>query len=397
MLARHASAVISSLIVVPLVAATAAAARPETIIATAIRPTSISCAEHHVKDRREHRGSACDRRHHGNPSNRRHRSHSNPQPLARIAAHNPTKLKTTSSTANHSTHGGSGSGSSSGASGSASGATGSTAGGTGSTVPGTTGGNTGTTSTSTSSGSGSGSGSASGSATSTPTPTGMPGSWNLLFDDEFNGTSLNTSNWSTGWFGSGITGTVNPSLESDCYDPSQDVVSGGALTISAVQQSETCDGAIEPDSSGLISTNGKFQFTYGAFEARIWMPGSGSTVADWPAFWADGQDWPADGEIDVAEGLSGQVCYHFHYPGGGPGGCRTVANAAGGWHTYAADWEPGSITYYYDGQEVWQDTTGVTSAPMYLILGLGVPSSGPVTVPASFKVDYVRVWQHPAA
>ena len=41
----------------------------------------------------------------------------------------------------------------------------------------------------------------------------------------------------------------------------------------------------------------------------------------------------------------------------------------------------GSITYYYDGQEVWQDTTGVTSAPMYLILGLGVPSSGPVTVP----------------
>ena len=120
----------------------------------------------------------------------------------------------------------------------------------------------------------------------------MPGSWNLLFDDEFNGTSLNTSNWSTGWFGSGITGTVNPSLESDCYDPSQDVVSGGALTISAVQQSETCDGAIEPDSSGLISTNGKFQFTYGAFEARIWMPGSGSTVADWPASGPTGRTGP---------------------------------------------------------------------------------------------------------
>lgn len=227
-----------------------------------------------------------------------------------------------------------------------------------------------------------------------PSPVGIAGSWHLVFDDEFSGSALNSSLWNTGWFGSGITGSVNPSLESDCYDPSADVVSGGILAINATAHSEFCNGTTQPYTTGLINTNGRFSFTYGAFEARIWMPGSGSTVSDWPAFWADGQNWPQTGEIDVAEGLGGQVCYHFHYSGGGPGGCGNVPGAAGGWHTYAADWEPGSITFYYDGQQVWTDTSGVTSAPMYLILGLGIPASGPASVPATFKVDYVRVWQH---
>lgn len=234
---------------------------------------------------------------------------------------------------------------------------------------------------------------------SAPTPLGVPGSWTLVFDAEFDGTSLDAAQWNTGWFGSGITGTVRGSVEADCDDPRQDVVSASVLTITATRRTETCDGVREPNASGVVNTDGKFQFTYGVFEARIWMPGSGSTVSDWPAFWADGQSWPEDGEIDVAEGLHGRVCFHFHYLGGAPGGCAAVSNAAAGWHIYSADWEPGSITYYYDGHEVWQDTAGVTNAPMYLILGLGVrhlPASLDA-VPASMKIDYVRVWQKSTA
>ena len=32
-------------------------------------------------------------------------------------------------------------------------------------------------------------------------PVGVPGSWHSIFDDEFNGTTLDTSKWSTGWLG----------------------------------------------------------------------------------------------------------------------------------------------------------------------------------------------------
>ena len=40
-------------------------------------------------------------------------------------------------------------------------------------------------------------------------PTGVRGDWKLTFDDEFDGTSLDTARWSTGWYGSGITPPVN--------------------------------------------------------------------------------------------------------------------------------------------------------------------------------------------
>ncbi len=221
----------------------------------------------------------------------------------------------------------------------------------------------------------------------------VAGPWNLAFDSEFNGSSLDTSQWSTGWFGSGITTGVSSS-EQQCYDPSLVSVTGGSLNLSAVARTESCGGASHPYASGMVTTDGTFSFTYGYMEARIWLPGNGS-IADWPAFWADGQNWPADGEIDTLEGLGGQACAHFHNPAGGPGACA-AGNYSGGWHTFAADWEPGSLTFYYDGTPVWNDTSGITSAPMYLILNLALSSAitSPNTAPASMQVDYVRVWQH---
>ena len=57
------------------------------------------------------------------------------------------------------------------------------------------------------------------------------------------------------------------------------------------------------------------------------------------------------------------------------------------------DWEPGSLTYYYDGQPVWTYTDGVPSARLYLHAVYGVGQN--VYVPAQMSIDYIRVWQHP--
>jgi beta-glucanase (GH16 family) len=148
----------------------------------------------------------------------------------------------------------------------------------------------------------------------------------------------------------------------------------------------------------MINSDGKFEFTYGLMEARIWLSGKGRLITDWPAFWADGQNWPKDGEIDVIEGLGGQACWHFVNPRSNPGGC-VPGRFTNGWHTFGADWEPGSITYYYDGHIVGVVKTGITSAPLYLILNLATAHEYgiPVRVPATIRVDYVRVWQHAVA
>jgi beta-glucanase (GH16 family) len=162
----------------------------------------------------------------------------------------------------------------------------------------------------------------------------------------------------------------------------------------------TCGGVTRPYTGALLSTNpgdgrasGGFQYTYGALEARVYLPASGSQVADWPAVWTDGQaPWPSTGEDDVMEGLSGKTCFHFHSPSGGPGKC--VAGSDAGWHTFASDWAPGSVTYYYDGVKVGQITSGITSSPMYLVLDNTVSSQGrALTKPADAQIDYVRVWQ----
>jgi beta-glucanase (GH16 family) len=223
----------------------------------------------------------------------------------------------------------------------------------------------------------------------------------MVFDDEFNTPSLNTAVWRAGWFGSGVTGPVN-SQENACYSSSNVTFPGdGTVHLKVTAAPSTCGGVTHPYTGALLSTNpsdgrasGGYQYTYGVAEARVYIPAAGSKVANWPAVWTDGQPpWPANGEDDVMEGLGGKSCFHFHSPAGGPGAC--VAGSFAGWHTFASDWEPGSVTYYYDGVKVGQITTGITSSPMYLVLDNTVSAQSPqLARSADMQVDYVRVWQH---
>lgn len=223
-----------------------------------------------------------------------------------------------------------------------------------------------------------------------------PSSAILLFGDEFNGTSLSLSNWRPNWTGTTdaqITKPVN-TAEQGCYDPAQVSVSGGSLHLKAVARSCTAtNGVTYPYASGLVSSRNDFTFTYGYMEARIYTPPGAGPIQNWPAFWADGTGThPVTGELDVFEGIGGKACWHFHYSGGEPGSCAAGANPAG-WHVYGADWRPGSVTYFYDGVQVGVITTGITKAPMFVILNLGLSSSvsGPVTVPSEMLVDWVHV------
>jgi beta-glucanase (GH16 family) len=224
-------------------------------------------------------------------------------------------------------------------------------------------------------------------------PYGVGGSWNLILNSTFDGGSL-ASPWQKGWFGTGITSPVN-SLEANCYDPSHVTVADGMLSISATQTPVVCNGVQQPWTSGLINTNGNFSFTYGYMEAMLWLPANPTgKLADWPAFWSDGQNWPTTGEIDTIEGLGGDACWHFHSPYGEPGGCAAGGGFTAGWHILGADWEPGSVTYYYDGVAVGQVTQYVTSAPMYLIIDLASVAGATDNVATTMHVAYVRVWQH---
>lgn len=228
---------------------------------------------------------------------------------------------------------------------------------------------------------------------------GPQGSWKLKLNDNFDGTTLDTNTWSTGWLASGVTPPVQ-SQELACYDPQQVTVAGGILKLSAVERTMSCGGKQRPYASGAINSADKQEFSYGFFEAKIWLDASATDIYNWPAWWLDGHSWPDTGELDVMEGLSGGARATWHGPeGDGSGHGFGDAGVLSGWHVFAAEWEPGKVTAFYDGKNIgsYSSSSNITASPQFLILMAQMSPEGqyggPIKAPSELNVDYVRVWQ----
>jgi hypothetical protein len=210
---------------------------------------------------------------------------------------------------------------------------------------------------------------------------GVGGSWKLVFDDEFSGSTLDLTKWSSSWFGGGVMNNTSTS-------PANVSISGGILTLTL--SSLNVGALVSTNPTG--GANPGFQMTYGYAEARILFPGAGSTCNDWPAFWTDGQSWPTNGEIDIAEGL-GTLTSNYHSNAGANNSNTIPGTWCGTWHTYGVDREPGTNTIYWDGQPIRTYASNDAGAPQYLILNIG-SGEGADAIGTSMHIDYVRAWTH---
>ncbi len=242
----------------------------------------------------------------------------------------------------------------------------------------------------------------------------------LYWNDEFDGSSLDTSKW-TYETGNGNWGWGNGEME--YYTNSNDTVSDGVLTISAKAQEM---GGYHYTST-RIKTQNKVKFTYGYVEARIALP---AEQAMWPAFWMMPNDdtyggWPNSGEIDIMEARGrlpdrSSSAIHFSIPNdaGTASQHKYLTHEQDGsnivqFHKYAVEWQADFIKFYIDdychasyNKTQWmtynkQDSdTAPFDKDFYIILNLAVggqfdnwvePRSGFTS--ADRKVDYVRVFK----
>lgn len=239
--------------------------------------------------------------------------------------------------------------------------------------------------------------------TPAPKPLGVAGSWALKFQDEFNGTSLNTSVWATqrGEAGGPYGNPYNPQYEDAFYLANNPKVANGNLVLTL--NKGTTNGY--PYSSGMIQNGRSFSYKYGYTEARVKVPGN---TGVWPAYWTLASPidkyWPP--EIDIFEfGMDGSYThpffnYHYgSYPNNGQFGVKKFGNAATNYsqdfHTYGMLWQSNIIQVYIDGQPGPSYTTAsnITSLPQYLIFNLGLRKGANVPSGTSMQIDYVRVWQ----
>jgi hypothetical protein len=220
---------------------------------------------------------------------------------------------------------------------------------------------------------------------------GLGSNWMLVFSDNFNGTSLNKTNWAPCWFSDG---TELPGSKTFGY--ATNVTVNGQLNLRLWNLTNGACLSSNPRGGARAG----FQFTYGYAEAQLTLPTNGTVIAHWPAWWLDGQSWPMDGEIDIMEGLSGHAAWHYHYDSGGGLDSHPIGgniNTSPGTHTYGVNWYPGHLDFYYDGARVASATNGnlsggatISSSPMYLIL---LYNGGSEPAPATMVVHYVRVFQ----
>ncbi len=246
----------------------------------------------------------------------------------------------------------------------------------------------------------------------------------LKWKDDFDSVSLNSADWNVelhepGW--------VNAEWQEYVDSEENIYLKDGNLVIKPVRKQTGVDEDNNPIyeyTSGRVNTQGKHDFTYGLFEARIKVPTGQGYL---PAFWMMPTDenlygqWPRCGEIDIMEVMGQDTTkvmgtLHYGNPHAQTQGESVLKSGdfSSEYHTYAVEWEPGKIKWYVDGVKYheandWFTTTegqGTVAypapfdQPFYMILNLaiggswvGYPDETTTYEDQAFTIDYVKAYQ----
>ena len=258
--------------------------------------------------------------------------------------------------------------------------------------------------------------------------------WVLVFEDNFDGDSLDRGKWKNR---SDQQGSLETDNEQHYSTLDNAIVDDGILKITAKRErvyERIVSWRADEDVLGDGLQNLRWhdfttayiysleKFGYGYFEARCKIPdGQGF----WPAMWMYGEhvgdaDHKIPSEIDVFEFWDDKPKLqrtNIHYEGNSCGKSKRGDDYSKGFHTFSMLWEPAQIEWWVDGELIrrysrytqngadvgcwlnaWQlyQEAPYPTKPLTLILNLAIdnregqkPTSS-TPFPSTFEIDYVR-------
>jgi beta-glucanase (GH16 family) len=215
----------------------------------------------------------------------------------------------------------------------------------------------------------------------------------LIFDDLFAGTSLNTAHWNTAmggqgdriWNSDGLPAgdsAAGTQVHQTYFSPSQVTVSNG-LNLTMVPDTKYSSLGYGYR-SGVVTSYDKFTLTSGYVQIKAKM--SDSSRGGWPAIWfIDPSSGGGSQEIDLQEGgftpsgaglpsdtpVNNILMATYHTPSGTQSdfayAAPTPMNA--GFNTYGMEYIPGrSIKTYFNGRLVGSWSTNISTAPYEIVI-----------------------------
>lgn len=228
-------------------------------------------------------------------------------------------------------------------------------------------------------------------------PEGLSADYRVVWEDDFDGYSLDTSKWyyraenSLREFGI-------PIRENVVLDGEGHLLLKATKTDSAYYCSQ-------------IASKVNQLFQYGYFECRVKVNRSyGPSTAFWmqsPTYGKiPGDPGQSGAEIDILEYrrkyYTDRIYHTVHWINKKgehrQNGTHTVfEEVADGFHTYGLEWTPDYYVFYIDGERQWKTRQSISQIAQYIILSVELTGwSGDHTLgiyPDQAVYDYVRVWQ----
>ncbi len=250
--------------------------------------------------------------------------------------------------------------------------------------------------------------------TTTVPTTNEPEGRQLVFAEEFD--SFNPRIWSVE---NSTYGDGNNELQ--CYTPEQVTVANGSLVLRAEARTVTCpNGSTRDVTSGMVRSRG-VEFAPGQsieFRVKLTPDDEANQAGLWPAVWSSSWagGWPTGGEWDGLEVMTAnnprRSVYSIHYANSAGQHAKTskevvqAENFSANWHVVRFDYgDDGVLTWYLDGTVVSvvdaADTVqgwpapfnqAMTELKINLALGGNPGPLDPRALPATFEVDYIRIY-----